>query len=324
MKSYELAQIEFTLLMLIAVAIPLVSIAIWLIRHRHWHTIPTSCLVIILACLAVAWTLADSEDGKPIPPQVRHYMRLRKEWVKWTHTVRQEWQDLCSAIQQGITAVQHHHTYTIATTNAITRPAAPMPTLQFRPNLLQSPNQNIKARVKNLTNNGDGTWTVEVQASREIYDEPDLLMYLRRRSDGLSRWVEHESTSFPSNTSTYAYSYTFRPPEGIDGYVVAADEVLLGGPNGLTIEGVVYVDPIAGHMYEGISGDYIIDERPVRVVGGVIKVEANTTAEELPAELFAMPQAMGRFGVFAEEQRELTTPEPTLKLSMPPMDGGTP
>lgn len=280
MTIHEQCQLELAAWLFVLAAVPLLFAARWLIRRRRWQTLPTMCAVLILALCAAAFALADGERGKPVPPQVYRYMRVRREWLKWTQAVKASWLEMLSGITFVRERVEVIDTEIIAITNTVKRPARKPPVMQLRPNLLNNPNnQNIKLRPKNLTNNGDGTWTVEVQASREITDEPAIMMYLRRRRDGATWWVEHESTSYPSNTSVNAYTYTFRPPVGVDGYIAAADEILLGGPNGCQIEGVVLVDPVNGKMYEGITGDYIIDGRPVQIKGGVFKMEPKAATQ---------------------------------------------
>lgn len=306
MTSYEIAQLEFAVALFCASAIPLALGAWWVVRRRHWPIQPTASCALILSVCSAAWALCDGENGKSVPPQVIRWMRFRSEWAHWTHAVRAEWSEAIAAIQRGFESVDGMYNAVVALTNEIpVAPSAPK-VMKVRPNLLINPaNNNFKSRPVSLRDNGDGTWTVEVRHSREITDAPTLMMYLRRKRDGASWWVEHESCSFPTNSSPYSYTYTFRMPTGVEGYLAVADEILLGGPKGLQIEGVVVVDPSSGHMYEGITGTYIFDDRPIWIKGGQFLLEPATAATE-------EPQLMSR-AIHAPNRKP-------PKFAMPPFD----
>jgi hypothetical protein len=163
MTIHEQCQLELAAWLFVLAAVPLCLAARWLIRRRRWHPLPTMGVVLIGGLCAAAFALADGERGKPVPPQVYRYMRVRKEWLKWTQAVKASWLEMLSGITFVRERVEVIDTEIIAITNAVKRPARKPPVMQLRPNLLNNPNnQNIKLRPKNLTNNGDGTWTVEV------------------------------------------------------------------------------------------------------------------------------------------------------------------
>jgi hypothetical protein len=242
---------------------------------------------------------------------------------------------------------------TLAATNSLPANAAPPKTMRLRANLINNPkNDNFKARPTRLTDNGDGTWTVEITMSREVTDEPALIMYLRRRDSKRIWTVEHSWSSFPTNSSLNAYAYTFQMPVNVVGSLAVADEVLLGGPSGLQVEGLALVDLDAGMIYEGVDGDYVdADGRPLQVRGGVFQAEAakaqsagepgpepmparQAAAEPAPllttkttaATTTAVPAQRGgmpRDAVILRDHAPEPEPAaPPLKLAMPPLDGG--
>ncbi len=111
----------------------------------------------------------------------------------------------------------------------------------------------------------------------------------------------------------------------MDGYIAAADEILLGGPNGCQIEGVVLVDPVSGKMYEGITGDYIIDGRPVQIKGGVFKMEPKVATQGEGGDPEPMAKSAGGTGALTARDLipDVVAEEPDvprLKLAMPPLD----
>ncbi len=313
------AQMQFECCVAILCASLLIlSAAAWLVIRRFNPDQPMRFLlaeaVVLLSLVFAASALADDENGKPVSPVVSGWMRLRPEWVRWTHAVQSEWNQMLAAIGGAWTFCQDERGAVIAITNSIPRNVPIPKTMQLRCNTLDnSRNQNFKARPTRLCDNGDGTWTVEIKNSRSVSAAPTLMMFLRRNSDGATWWVEHESTSFPTNSSELAYTYTFRMPVNVSGYLAVADEVLLGGPNGLDVEGLVLVDPVAGQMYEGVSGTYIMDGRPITVKGGKIVLEASAQSLE------AAP---------AEEERALLKRSVSVPhapaLAMPPLDNWRP
>ncbi len=338
MTIHEIAQLELAAVLFTVAGVATAFLSRWLIRRHKWPAVPTLCMAFILALGAAAFALADAEPGKPAPPQVRCWMRLKKEWVCWIHEVKTQWEELCVAIRQGFISVQGLYGEVVVITNSIPKEIAKPKAMQLRVNLLNNPNnQNFKARPTRLKNNGDGTWTVEITASREITDEPASMMYLRRKSDGMRWWVEHTSSSFPSNTAPNAFSYTFEMPVGVEGYIVVSDEVPLGGPHGLTVEGLALVDIAKGEIYAGIDGDFVDGEgRALQVRGGRFLIEsAKAQAEPEPdpmpvketgvitgvAPVKDLPgAALLREPVKAEPPLKLAMPP--LKLAMPPLDGG--
>lgn len=312
MTIYETAQLELAAVLFTVTGIAMAFLSRWLIRRHKWPATETLIIAFLLALGAAAYGLA-GEPTKPAPPQVRRWMRFKKDWARWTHTVQLEWAEFCAAVRQGFISVQGLYGDVVAITNSIpeeiTRPKA----MQLRVNLLNNPNnQNFKARPTRLKNNGDGTWTVEITASREITDEPASMMYLSRKSDGMRWWVEHISSSFPSNTSPNAFSYTFQMPVGVEGYIVVSDDVPLGGPQGLTVEGLALVDISKGEIYVGIDGDFIDgDGRALQVRGGRFMLDsAKTPGHE-------EPESRAKRVTLMQD-----SPVPPLKLAMPPLDGG--
>jgi len=350
MTIQETAQLELAAVLFITVGAALGLLSRWLIRRHRWPAPETLAMAFILALGAAAYALADAEPGKPAPPQVRKWMRFKKDWARWTHEVQAEWAEFCAAVRQGLISVQGLYGGVIVITNTMPENASPPKAMRLRANILANPNnQNLKARPTRLTDNGDGTWTVEITASREITDEPALMMYLRRRSDGAVWWVEHTSSSFPETTAPNAYAYTFEMPAGVEGHLAIADEVMLGGPGGLTVEGLALVDLDAGAIYEGISGDFIdADGRLLQVRRGVFMIDnAKAQSAEGPepepmmaggrqagpepllnakgAAATATPALRGggtpREAVIVREPEPVKF-EPPLKLAMPPLDGG--
>lgn len=343
MTVHEIAQIELAVVLFVATAAPLMFAVRWLVRQRRWPALPTFCSALCLSLAAAAFALADGEPGKPVPPQVRQWMRLKREWVCWTHTIKSEWAEFCAAIRQGFINAQGYYGGTVTITNSIPRNVPPPRAMQLRARLLNNPqNQNFKAEPTKLQNNGDGTWTVEITSSREIDDAPTLMMYLHRKGASGIWWVEHTFSSFPTNTAPNTYSYTFAMPIDVEGHLVVADEVLLGGPGGLTVEGLALVDLDKGEIYEGINGDFIDGNGlPLQVRGGQFLIESTKSQSTGAPDPDPEPMMMG--GRQTEDQPTLrgdgmsrdpvisTRPEPVkepvrveppLKLAMPPLDGG--
>jgi hypothetical protein len=358
MTIYETAQLELAAVLFTVTGVAMVFLSRWLIRRHRWPAFETLLAAFLLTLGAVAYGLAGEPTKETLPPQVRQWIRFKKDWAKWTHTVKLEWAEFCAAIRQGFISVHGLYGEVLNITNSIpeeiTRPKA----MQLRVNLLDNPsNQNFKARPTKLTDNGDGTWTVAITASREIVDEPALMMYLRRKSDGKMWWVEHASSTFPSNTAPNTFSYTFEMPETLDAnLIVVSDEVLLGGPQGLTVEGLALVDLDKGEIYEGIDGDFIDGEgRALQVRGGRLmfdSAKSQSAGDPAPEPMImggkqADPEplltAKGtaataahptlRGGGMLRDTVVLLEPEPAikpgpakieppLKLSMPPLDGG--
>lgn len=325
MVDYDTAAVELAAVLFFAAAIPLAFVARWVVRRFRLPAFPVACLVFILSLCAAAYALADGEPGKPAPPQVMRWVRFKKDWARWTNEVKHEWAEFCEAVRQGFISVQGLYGDTIEITNNIPRNVTPPKVMQLRMNNLANPrNENFKARPTRLNDNGDGTWTVEITMSREVSDEPALMMYLRRRSDGKVWWVEHSATSYPTNSNVNAYTYTFQMPVGIEGCLAVADEVLLGGPNGLTVEGLALVDLDSGMIYEGVNGDYIdADGRPLQVRGGVFTVEQNKAAAEEPEQIL-MKNVGGRIELNGAavplDAPKIDFNEPPLKLAIPPVD----
>lgn len=281
MTLLEQSQIELCMVLLSASIVVFSFAFYWAGRRRRVRPAVACWAVVVLSVMVASYALTDGENGKPVPPVVLKWMRVKREWLQWTKAVQTEWQQIISGIEARFISVQGLYGDVIAVTNSIPIPTAPVKTLQLRMDNIDNPNnQNFKARATKLNDNGDGTWTVEVKNSRAVYDAPSMMMYLRRRSDGAVWWVQHESSSFPTNTADNAYSYTFRMPVNVTGYLAVSSEVLLGGNNGLKIEGIVLVDPIAGQMYEGISGTYIFGDRTITVKGGQFLMEPETASVE--------------------------------------------
>jgi len=340
MTLYETSQLELAAVLFTVTAAPLACLVRWLVRRHRWPATPTLCMAFIVSLGAAAFALADSENGKPDAPQVLRWMRLKREWVCWTHTVKNEWAEFCAAVRQGFISMQGLYGEVLDITNSLPADAVAPPAMQLRVNLVDSQrNQNFKARPTGLWDNGDGTRTVEITSSREISDAPTTMMYLRRRSDGAAWWVEHTSSSFPENSSPNAYTYTFQMPVDVEGHLAVADEVLLGGPGGLTVEGLVLVDLDKGCIYEGVNGHYIMgDGRIVQVKGGVFmfdgaKAQSTEGPEPEPMARQAAAEPAPRDAVILRDPVTAAKPGPVpepvpepaappLKLAMPPLDGG--
>lgn len=330
MTVYETAQLELAAVLFTVAAVLCFFLCRWLVKKHKWPVLPTLCLAWVLCLCAAAIGLAGEPD-KPGPPQVQYWMRFKKQWAKWTHTVKNEWAQFCQAVQQGFISVQGLYGDVADITNSIPKNVQSPKKMQLHVNLLDNPsNQNFKARPTRLNDNGDGTWTVEITSSREIVDEPALMMYLRRKSDGKMWWVEHAGSTFPSNTAPNAFSYTFELPETIDAnLIVVSDEVLLGGPHGLTVEGLALVDLDKGFIYEGIDGDFIDgDGRPLLVRGGRFMIDnskalsmESTDPEPMAkgASASATP-TRGATVTLEPDKEEPQKAEPPLKLSMPLFD----
>lgn len=315
MAVCEKAQLELAAVLFAVAAVLCFFLCRWLVKKHKWPVVPALCLAWILCLSAAAIGLA-GEPGKPIPPQAQYWMRFKKQWAKWTHTVKNEWAVFCQAVQQGFISVQGLYGNVVDITNSIPHDVTPPKKMQLRVNLLDNPsNQNFKARPTKLTDNGDGTWTVEITASREIVDEPTLMMYLRRKSDGKTWWVEHVSSTCPSNAAPITFSYTFEMPDALDAnLIVVSDDVMLGGPHGLTVEGLALVDIDSGAIYEGINGDFIDgDGRAFQVRGGRFMID-QTNAQSLGHE---EPKPRAKSATLIQG-----SPTPPLKLAMPPLDGG--
>lgn len=301
-------------------------------RHLRQHGAKKHLVYAMISLSLSFWSIADSPREKPYHPTVTRFVRFKKEWAQWTHDVRMQWQAMLSMVVQQFGHVQQIEQSVSAITNAIPSTAPPL-ALQLHADILDNPNNaNFKARPTSLTSDGHGTWTVEVTASRNVTDEPALMMYLRRRSDGATWWVEHHATSFPTNSNPNAYTYSFKTPIDVEGHLVIADEVLLGGRNGLVVDGLALVDLDSGSIFEGISGAYILEGGArVTIKNGMFMLESSTSASsELEAQAAVVPMCAGHSidGLGGKQhQAPLLTPllsplaPPTPpKLSMSPVD----